>query len=230
MRGGGSKADLAAFDTEPVARAVATSPVPVWTGIGHTGDQSVADIVANRAFVTPTECGHELVRRVAGWWEAVTTSARHLARVAKTIIEDADARHSLCRQRLVGTARGQVHRHAERVESRAARVAVQARRQLDAAATSVDHRAGRLGPLALMTVGRQEERLGSLRRLLAAYDIERQLDRGYSLTLDAEGRLVRSATALSPGETIVTRFADGTARSTVQNTAARSGQSDEDRP
>ena len=46
VRGGGSKADLVAFDSEPVARAIALCPVPVWTGIGHTGDQSVADIVA----------------------------------------------------------------------------------------------------------------------------------------------------------------------------------------
>ena len=72
VRGGGSKADLAAFDTEPVARAIATMPIPVWIGIGHTGDQSVADIVANRSFVTPTECGQELVGRVATWWESVS--------------------------------------------------------------------------------------------------------------------------------------------------------------
>ena len=63
--GRGSKADLAAFDQEPVARAIATSDVPVWTGIGHTGDQSVADEVANRSFITPTECGQELARLAA---------------------------------------------------------------------------------------------------------------------------------------------------------------------
>ncbi len=68
VRGGGSKADLAAFDTEVVARAIATSPCPVWTGIGHTGDESVADLVANRSFITPTECGHQLAVTVAGWW------------------------------------------------------------------------------------------------------------------------------------------------------------------
>ena len=57
VRGGGSKSDLAAFDAEAVARAVATCPLPVWTGIGHTGDESVADLVANRRCITPTECG-----------------------------------------------------------------------------------------------------------------------------------------------------------------------------
>ena len=62
VRGGGSKADLATFDAEPVARAIAHSDVAVWTGIGHTGDLSVADEVANRTFITPTECGQELAR------------------------------------------------------------------------------------------------------------------------------------------------------------------------
>ena len=69
VRGGGSKADLAAFDAEVVARAIAVATKPVWTGIGHTGDESVADIVANRACITPTECGHQLVLRVGQWWE-----------------------------------------------------------------------------------------------------------------------------------------------------------------
>ena len=45
VRGGGARADLAAFETEVVARAVAGAAKPVFTGIGHSGDQSVADIV-----------------------------------------------------------------------------------------------------------------------------------------------------------------------------------------
>lgn len=53
IRGGGSQADLGAFDNELVARAIATSPVPVLTGIGHTGDVTVADLVAHEAFRTP---------------------------------------------------------------------------------------------------------------------------------------------------------------------------------
>jgi exodeoxyribonuclease VII large subunit len=53
------------------------------------------------------------------------------------------------------------------------------------------------------------------RRLLAAYDVDRQLERGYSLTLTADGQLLRSADGLSEEQEIVTRFADGTVRSRV---------------
>ena len=53
-RGGGSRSDLAPFDTELVARAIAAMPVPVLTGVGHEVDRSVADEVAHTACKTPT--------------------------------------------------------------------------------------------------------------------------------------------------------------------------------
>ena len=72
--------------------------------------------------------------------------------------------------------------------------------------------------MALGHLGRLDERLTSWRRLLAAYDVDRQLERGYSLTLTTEGGLVRSAGQLAELQEIVTRFADGTVRSRVEET------------
>jgi len=221
VRGGGAKADLAAFDTEVVARAVALHPVPVWTGIGHSGDQSVADVVANRAFITPTECGQELVRRVGTWNEAVLGRARLVANRVVDVVRDADADHARVRHRLAGAAQAQLRHHRQGVEGRAARLAAQARRQLETAGTDLDRRAARLGPLTFAAVSHHEDRLASLRRLLGAYDVDRQLERGYTLTLDAQGRVVRSVNALEGGETLVTRFADGSARSVVESVSVQ---------
>ena len=64
----------------------------LWTGIGHTGDQSVADIVAHRAFVTPTACAQELVRRVGEWWESVIRSGEQVGRRAVAALEAATHR------------------------------------------------------------------------------------------------------------------------------------------
>jgi len=71
VRGGGSKTDLAWLDNEALARAVAASRHPVWTGIGHEIDTGVLDHVANRAFKTPTAVAEEIVARF-------TEMARHL--------------------------------------------------------------------------------------------------------------------------------------------------------
>src|SRR4051794_24967959 len=56
VRCGGARTDLAAFDREAVARAIAGAAVVVWTGIGHEIDTTVADAVAHRYFRTPSAC------------------------------------------------------------------------------------------------------------------------------------------------------------------------------
>ena len=65
VRGGGSKLDLAVFDHELVARTIATCSLPVFTGIGHEIDISVADIVAHSAHKTPTACAEAIIDRAA---------------------------------------------------------------------------------------------------------------------------------------------------------------------
>jgi exonuclease VII large subunit len=64
-------------------------------------------------------------------------------------------------------------------------------------------------------VGRCDEQVAAWRRLVAAYDVDRQLERGYSLTTTADGALVRRTGDVAPGQQIVTRLADGTVESTV---------------
>jgi len=225
VRGGGSKADLAAFDTEPVARAIATSGVPVWTGIGHTGDESVADLVANRSCITPTECGRELALRVKLWWEAsVATPAAVVARRVADVLVGAEQRGDAARSRIVATARHLVRAQAERLGVRAATIATSAPRLVDDAHTSMVRRAARLGPLAFGHVDRAVDRAASWRRLLAAYDIERQLERGYTLTLGDDGKVVRSVSDVAPGIVLTTRFTDGSARSLVESVASRAGE------
>jgi len=216
VRGGGSKADLVAFDTGAVARAIARSPVPVWTGIGHTGDESVADIVANRAFVTPTECGHELAVRLEGWWQrAVAEPSAAIRRHAHRALEAADRHLGSCQGRLSGSARQQVRWHRTRLEHRIESLVRAGPGSLDRQSASVTGRAGRLVPAARRAVADAEGRLAGMRRLLGAFDVDRQLERGYTLTMDADGRVLRSAAALSDGDVLVTRFADATARSVV---------------
>jgi exodeoxyribonuclease VII large subunit len=216
VRGGGSKGDLAAFDTEAVARAIATAPVPVWTGIGHTGDQSVADVVANRAFVTPTECGQELVAIVSRQWAAVIGAAEAVARRASEVTDDASRRGARARTHLCGSARKQLDLHAERLRGKALHLSAAGTRCLDWASLSLAQRSAHLGAGARVQLHRQDDRMMSWRRLLSAYDVERQLERGYTITLDGEGGLVRSAEGLLPGTVLVTRFADGKARSEVR--------------
>ncbi len=217
VRGGGARADLAAFENEAVVRAIATATKPVLTGIGHTGDETLADIVAARACITPTECGQLIVEDTRHWWtQHVAEPAALLARRVPSFLDDAQARDTQARSRLTGAARQQLRVHRGALARKGSSLRRAAPDRLVSSAAHLRAQAARLGPLSLGHLGRQDERVQSWRRLLAAYDVERQLERGYSLTLTAEGHLVRSAAALAEDQQIVTRFADGTVRSRVQ--------------
>ena len=86
VRGGGSRTDLLAFDSEVVATAIAQCRKPVFTGIGHEIDVSIADEVANKAFKTPTACAAHVVEMVRAfidstehaWTEIASRSMTHL--------------------------------------------------------------------------------------------------------------------------------------------------------
>lgn len=221
VRGGGSKADLSVFDAEPVARAIATCQVPVWTGIGHTGDESVADIVAAAACVTPTDCGRRLVERVRSWWEDRLLAAATLARCATDFVAASIDAHIATRERLCAMARHLVERDIVRLAREAEGLVRCAPTAVAGSSQSLRARGGRLAPLALGHLDHAEDRLEGRRRLVAAYDVDRQLERGYTLTLDEEGRVVRSVTSLREGAELTTRFADGTASSTVSAVRAK---------
>jgi exodeoxyribonuclease VII large subunit len=228
VRGGGSRADLATFDSEVVARAIARARQPVWTGIGHTGDESVADIVANRACITPTECGHQLVLRVGQWWEqCVAGPAAVLNRRVPSLLQEAQDRDAAARGRLTHAARSQLRVHRERLPVRTVALRRRAPEGLSARQGVLRTNAARIGPLALGHVAREAEAVRSWRRLLTAYDVERQLERGYTLTLTAAGELVKSAAGLPVGSEVVTRFADGIARSRVESAEVRSDRVEE---
>ncbi|RKZ09334.1 exodeoxyribonuclease VII large subunit, partial [bacterium] len=65
IRGGGSRLDLSGFDNLAIGEAIAHCPIPVFTGIGHEIDQSVADIVANYALKTPTAVADAIIEMTA---------------------------------------------------------------------------------------------------------------------------------------------------------------------
>lgn len=215
VRGGGAQSDLHAFDDERVARAIATCGVPVLTGVGHTGDISVADLVAHAAHRTPTACGEALVSRVRDWYGGhVADPARALESVATGVVDElTDVLHQR-RRHLAVVGRHHLERARDRLAHTSGGVVRGAPRALDAACARRVERTARLVDRADSGLRRASAALQQRRTLLAAYDPGRQLARGWTITTDAAGRLVRAAD-LEAGSAIVTRFADGVARSTV---------------
>jgi exodeoxyribonuclease VII large subunit len=194
VRGGGARTDLAAFDSEVVARAIAATPFPVFTGIGHETDTTVADTVAHTAFKTPTACAAALVERVQDFAGRCSRGWERVRRAAAIALDHADRHLDRASGRAVGAARHHLRAHEHRVA---------------AASRALANRAPR--PLAHATVV-----VDGFEARVRAVDPASALARGWTLTRRADGSLVRSARQLADGELIATTFADGTVASRVE--------------
>ncbi len=242
VRGGGARTELAVFDTEVVARAIAAAPVPVLTGIGHEIDTSVADLVAHTRHKTPTACAAALVARARdasdraerAYVAIATTGRRHLRAADQRV--DAHGRRAVAAaqgrlaeaerqqvrrgQRLTATttagtavALTRLERAATRLEDRADLRLRGATRHLDAAATRVPDAAVR----RLHAAG---ERLAAHDAVVRALDPARALARGWTITRDEAGRVVRTAGDARRAGTLQTSFVDGEVTSRVVEPAS----------
>lgn len=215
IRGGGSRGDLAVFDNEALARCIAEAPTPVFTGIGHEIDSSVADAVAHTALKTPTAAAAELVGRVGGFaekaegrWEIIRAlslgfGSRAEKQLAERATRVARAGRSGSAQALAGLeARGQRVSHAAHAGLRAAEV------QLDSYAEALPRRADRI--LRATTTN-----LDHLDARVRALDPAVLLRRGWSITRNVDGSVISRVAQVKPGDTIVTEVLDGTIISNV---------------
>ncbi|OWY62823.1 hypothetical protein B7486_56355, partial [cyanobacterium TDX16] len=140
-------------------------------------------------------CAAELVQRVRAF--ADRTEAR-AAEVHRRAVRTLDRNE----QRLQATAVSCAHRGTRAVERQA--------RHVD----RVGEDLARRGPRAVADATR---RLDAVEAQVRALDPERALRRGWSITRDTSGRVVRDASALAVGDVLVTQLADGSVRSTVED-------------
>ena len=192
IRGGGSKSDLAVFDSRAVAEAVANAALPVLTGLGHEIDESVADLAAFRSFKTPTKVAEFLVAALADAEATIERARDGLVREARRAVAEATAR--------VG-----------RAESRA----VAARRRLERAGRALATLAEALRRAADYRLKSVALRLDGWARLVEGLKPAKTLARGFSVTRDAAGAVVRDAAAVAIGAALRTELARGSLSSQV---------------
>ncbi len=239
IRGGGSRADLAVFDSRKVAEAVARFPFPVLTGLGHEIDQSIADLAAHTAFKTPTKTAEFLVDRVAESERRVMDLGRSLGRrsletlrrgrqmVGRSEAGVVIARHrvSAARRelghlagRLPGSTLRLVEDHQRRLAQIASRLASGSPLPIERARHRPLQLAERIASRCRLRLRELTERLSGWERLCIQLAPERTLERGFSITRDASGRTLTTPEAVTPGETIVSQLAGGSLTSRVEET------------
>ena len=195
-RGGGSLEDLWAFNEEVVARAIFASRIPIVSAVGHEVDLTIADLVADRRALTPSEAG-ELV--VPDEREVRERCGQFTQRMRRALSE----RWRGAQQRWEQLASRRPFRFPLDV--------VQRRQQ------RCDELAGRLTRAVDVRLRQAGDRLARWTAALDGRSPLKILARGYSLTTRADGRtVVKNADEIAPGERIVTRLAHGQITSRVE--------------
>ncbi len=210
IRGGGSRGDLAVFDNETLARTIAAAPVPVFTGVGHEIDTSVADHVAHAALKTPTAVAAALVGCVAHYVEHVETQWHAITHVARAQTTLAEQRLSELAKRSARAGRDGLTLADQRLNARGARAAQAGRRTIALAEQQLDTQLAELPKLTHRIIRTATADLGHIEARLHASDPAVLLKRGWSITRAANGDVVRTVGDVRTDDTLVTEVSDGT--------------------
>jgi len=238
VRGGGSLEDLWAFNEEVVARAIRACPVPVIVGVGHETDFTIADFAADHRAATPTAAA-ELAS--AGFAEAAGRLAhleivlrrsmrRHLdtahQRMDRQALRLIHPRERLVRSRkeLISQALRLRQAMTQRLREKHTRLDFLERRvsagkpSFTRLSNQLEHLDNALVACMKQHIDRRHARVTALAASLDHLNPAAVLSRGYSITRDRHGQILRNAARLRSGESIHVQLHQGEFDATVSDT------------
>src|SRR5580692_3670711 len=239
-RGGGSAEDLAAFNHEGLARAIAASEIPVISAIGHETDFTILDFVADLRAPTPSAAAELVIRsrlevdeQLGGLHRRLEKAMRYHLLIARQNLTELAQHGAFARMMDL------IHRREQRLDDLVNRLAhgqrdvlEKQRRRFEALSAAVRHYdvrrvlAGMKKDLDARTTGitsavrnsllERRVRVERMDTALSALSPLAILERGYALVFDASGTLLKDAAKMKAGDEISARLAKGTLSATVK--------------
>ena len=196
-RGGGSVEDLWAFNDEGVSRAIFRSRIPVVSAVGHEPDVTISDFTADLRAATPSNAA-ELVAPDQSELRAALEGMR------ASMLASMRQRLTRSRQQLTGLSASPMLRNPMNY--------------LQECRLRLDKLTGDFRRVGTRLLQARRQGLIRLSASLDAMSPLKVLARGYSMTADADGRLISSVTEVSPGQSLTILVSDGRIRAAVERT------------
>src|SRR5438874_693192 len=245
-RGGGSAEDLAAFNHEGLARAVASSEIPIISAVGHETDFTIIDFVADRRAETPSAAAELVIRsrqeveeQAEGLQQRLVRAIRYRLLMGRQVLTELAQHGAFARMMDAINQRQQKLDDLQyRVDRAERQILERSRRRLESASAAVRHydlrrilasirkeleaQAGTMVAAMRTSLLRSQSRLDHLASQLQALSPVAILERGYALVFDSRGNLLKNAAQVKVGDEISARLAKGSVTATVKKSSSKS--------
>ncbi|MFH0889437.1 MAG: exodeoxyribonuclease VII large subunit [Planctomycetota bacterium] len=194
-RGGGSIEDLWAFNEEIVARAISRSKIPVISAVGHEIDYTIADMVADKRALTPSEAAEivlpiktELIGRLEHLHQKLIDSLHYQIEASKAKLDGINKSYGW------QTPRNKVREYYQRLDELSDKLTSYLKQKIETLSLVISNKSAQLNNLSPLNI----------------------LAMGYSVTYTEDKRILKSVKQVKPGEDILTKLSDGEISSTVK--------------
>ncbi|GAA4175905.1 exodeoxyribonuclease VII large subunit [Sphingobacterium ginsenosidimutans] len=203
IRGGGGEVGLSSYNNYLLARAIAIFPIPVLTGIGHSTNYTVSEMVAYKNAITPSELADFLIQKFHNFSVPIDKATESIQQLISTRFKE--ERNTLA----------QMATHIQWV----------GKRELQTARANIQQIQHELAALIKLRFYEHKTALAHTERIIQLSDPRRLLKQGFSIT-KVNGKLLQSIDQISPGDLIQTMVEDGEITSTVTDKKTLSASSE----
>ena len=215
IRGGGSTSDLNSFDSYLLAANCAQFPLPVITGIGHERDDTILDMVAHTRMKTPTAVAEFLIGRMDAAAEELEDLQQEVSELVSTILLKQKNFLQLLGARLPVIVTNRIERNRSFLQMAGNKLPASASAMLLRRRSTLESLQMQLQNRAALRLAEGTRFIQLTEQFIKMASPDYVLKRGYSLSLK-DGKIIKHATDLNPGDELVTRFADGDVKSIVK--------------
>lgn len=215
IRGGGGEVGLSCYNNYQLSKTIAEFPIPIFSGIGHSTNETVAEMVAYRNAITPTELADFLIQEFHNFWVPVQKNEQAIVKLSKEVLQNS-------RKNLTNEVNFLKAHLKLQLQNNRNLLTNQERNLKSSSKKLIENQFGllqdvltpnliRATQMSLKNINNNLENSEKVVNLLNPLNL---LKRGYSLTF-SDGKLVKSPKDLKKGQTIQTQFSDGSVDSQV---------------